>query len=139
MCWLWLASKGWSVCNFVTKSVTNPHFGNQKNWGKANQQLFNIHFSSFFSSGHRDQIAYSLLGGFSKSQSIGYPVTRLCRLLVIVLLSPFTDGSGTLLSPPSKIPLELLVYSQFARACISLSSSFLLSVRMSLSAVRPYD
>ena len=81
------------------------------------QPLYHI---SFFSSGHRDQIAYSLLGSFSKAQRIGYPVTRLCPLLVSVLILPSNDGSGPLLSPPSEIPPEILVYNQFSRACISL-------------------
>ena len=76
---------------------------------------------------------------FFQAHSSGYPVTILCTLLVSVLLSPSTDGSGPPLSPPSDIPPELLVFSKFARACISLSSSFLLSIRLSLSAVRPYD
>ena len=38
---------------------------------------------------------------FFQAQSSCYPVTRLCLLLVSVLLFPSTDGSGPPLSPPS--------------------------------------
>ena len=68
----------------------------------------------------------------------GYPVTRLFPLLVSVLLFLFTDGSGTppLFSPPIVLPSSLSSENSPARVSLS---SFLLSVRVSLSAVRPYD
>ena len=56
-----------------------------------------------------------------------------------MLLFLSTDGSGTLLSPSSEIPPEILVYNQFARTCISLSSSCLLSVRFAFSCLPPQE
>ena len=68
----------------------------------------------------------------------GYPVTRLCHLLVSVILFLFTYGSGPPpLFPPLIVPPSSLS-SANSPARVSLSS-FLLSVCVSLSAVRPYD
>ena len=73
-----------------------------------------------------------------QSPNSGYPVTRLCPLLVSLLLFPSTGGYG----PPPLFPHPIVPQSSLSTAnspaCVSLSS-FLLSVRVSLSAVRLYD
>ena len=84
----------------------------------------------FFWSSHRYQIACSLLGGFSKPITAAIQSLDSVPLLVRLMCygSPSTDGSGPPLSPPSEIPPELLVYSQFSCVCIYHSSSFRQSV-----------
>ena len=88
-----LGESGSEVSHFIPEpknfaEVTKLSENIKKPWLKANlkeiNNIINNHNFLFlflsFGLGHRDQIACSLLGGFSQAHNSGYQVTRLCPM-----------------------------------------------------------